>query len=185
MVDQGVPRAPEVQNKSNLCTIISAAVGLGLLTLLTIAFLSADNGHPRQGDPAPDFSLTLLDGSEVSLSDLRGHVVVLNFWASWCSPCRTEAPVLQRAWETYKDRGVLFLGTSYHDAGGASQAFIEEFGITYPNGVDLRGRISRAYAVTGVPETFIIDRDGRVAWFLIGEVQADALARQLEQLLNE
>ena len=158
-----------------------------LLALLTYGFLSSrEGGRPQRGEFAPDFSLTLLDGadqgrpSEISLADLRGQVVVLNFWASWCSPCRREAPALQRVWEAYQDRGVVFVGLTYHDVEGASLAFIKEYGITYANGVDEMGRISRDYGVTAVPETFIIDREGRVAWFQIGEVQAETLTRQLE-----
>ena len=116
----------------------------------------------------------------MSLADLRGQVVVLNFWASWCAPCRREAPALQSVWETYKDQGVAFVGVTYHDAEGASLAFIEEYGITYPNGVDEMERISRDYGVTAVPETYVIDRAGRLVWSQIGEVQAQVLIRQIE-----
>jgi cytochrome c biogenesis protein CcmG/thiol:disulfide interchange protein DsbE len=181
MTDQQPAGTPEVHPKSNLSTRLSVAVGLVLLVLLSYGFLSSrGSGRPQRGELAPDFALTLLDGSEVTLADLRGQVVVLNFWASWCSPCRREAPALQETWATHKDEGVAFIGVTYQDAQGASQRFIQEFGITYPNGMDEKGRISRAYGVMGVPETFVIDRDGKVVWFQIGEVRAEELARQLE-----
>jgi len=162
--------------------IISIVFGLGLLALLAFAF-SPGSGRPLQGDPAPGFSLVLFDGSEVSLSDLRGQVVVLNFWASWCTPCRREAPELQKVWEMYEGKGFVFVGVSHKDAEDASRSFIQEFGITYPNGADLRSKISRAYGVTAVPETFVIDAEGRVAWVYIGEVQADELVQRLAQMV--
>jgi cytochrome c biogenesis protein CcmG/thiol:disulfide interchange protein DsbE len=180
---QEPPVTVEVEPKSTLSTRLAVAIGLVLLALLTYGFLSSrEGGRPQRGERAPDLTLALLDGSEISLADLRGQVVVLNFWASWCSPCRREAPALQRVWETYKDRGVVFVGLTYHDAEGASLAFIQEYGITYANGVDEMGRISRDYGVTAVPETFIIDREGKVAWFQIGEVREETLVQQLERL---
>jgi len=185
MTDQESSELPEDSPKSNLSTRLSVAVGLVLLALLSYGFLSSRGGsRPQRGELAPDFTLALFDGSEVALADLQGQVVVLNFWASWCSPCRREAPALQETWTMYKDGGVAFVGVTYQDAKGASQRFIQEFGLTYPNGADAKGQISRLYGVTGVPETFIIDRDGKVAWFQIGEVQADVLARQLELALE-
>ena len=169
----------------NVTRILSIVVGLGLLALLAFAFFSPYGGRPLQGEPAPDFSLDLFDGSEVSLSDLRGQVVVLNFWASWCNPCRQEAPDLQEMWEMFEGRGVMFLGLSYKDAEDASRAFIQEFGITYPNGADPRGKIGRSYGVTAVPETFVIDAEGKVAWIKVGPVQADELVRRLALMVAQ
>ena len=189
MTDRESLETSEARKKGNLSTSVSLAVALVLLALLTYGFLSSRRGgRPQRGELVPGFSLALLDGSELTLADLRGQIVVLNFWASWCSPCRREAPALQRVWETYKDQGVVFVGVTYRDAKGASLAFIKEYGITYPNGVDERGRISGDYGVTAVPETYVIDREGRLAWFQIGEAQAEALAdvlaRQLELAAN-
>jgi cytochrome c biogenesis protein CcmG/thiol:disulfide interchange protein DsbE len=87
-------------------------------------------------------------------------------------------------WEQYEDRGVAFVGITYNDAQDASRAFIQQNGITYPNGVDERREISRDYGVTAVPETYVIDRQGRVVWFQIGEVQAGALSGQLESAIQ-
>ena len=180
--EQDAPQVPKAHKDGYVSTIVYAAVGLIILVLVAAAFLTGDGGRPQQGDPAPDFALELLDGSHISLSDLRSQVVVLNFWASWCGPCRREAPALQQVWETYEAKGVVFLGVSYRDAKGASQDFIDAFGITYRNGFDARGQISRAYGVTAVPETFVIDRQGRIVWSHIGEIEAETLVQQLEQL---
>ena len=182
MTYQETPDTPSAKKRSNVATIVSVATGLGLLVLLAFAFFSPSGGRPQQGDPAPDFSLALFDGSEMYLSDLRGQVVVLNFWSSWCGPCREEAPDLQKIWEIYEDKGVAVLGVSYKDAEDASRAFVEEFGLTYPNGADLKGKVSRAYGITGVPETFVIDAEGKVAWFYMGQVTADELVRRLAQM---
>ena len=171
--------APE---KQGISTILFFVVGGGLLALLAFGLFSPQPGRPQAGEPAPGFSLTLFDGTEVTLRDLRGQIVVLNFWASWCSPCREEAPELEKTWQTYQDKGVYLLGVTYKDAAGASQAFMEEYGITFPNGVGSKSQISRAYGVTAVPETFIIDREGNVAWLHIGQVDETALAEQLAQI---
>lgn len=170
--------------RNNVTTFVSAAIGLALLALLAFAIFSPSGGRPLQGELAPDFTLTLLDGAQMSLSDLRGQVVVLNFWSSWCAPCREEAPDLQAIWETYQDKEVVFLGVSYKDAEDVSRAFVQELGLTYLNGADPRGRISRAYGVTAVPETFVIDAEGKVAWFYVGQVVAEDLAQRLAQMIE-
>jgi len=180
--DQGQPSAPSASRKRDLSSILWVAVPLAIVGLLAFGFLSSGRGRPQPGEPAPEFSLALLDGSQIALRDLRGQVVVLNFWASWCDPCRREARDLQQVWEQYQDRGVAFLGVTFHDAKDASQAFVERFGLTYANGIDERGRISQAYGVVAVPETFIIDRDGDIAFVHVGEVQAEMIAQDLEDL---
>jgi cytochrome c biogenesis protein CcmG/thiol:disulfide interchange protein DsbE len=177
-------RIENMTNKGSVAALVSTVAGVGLLILLAFALLSPAGGRPALGDPAPDFSIDLFDGTEVSLSNWRGQVVVLNFWASWCAPCRQEAPDLQEIWERYQDKGVVVLGVSYKDAEDASRSFTEEFGLTYRNGADLRNKISRAYGVTGVPETFFIDADGKVAWFHLGQVTADLLTSELAQLVE-
>jgi cytochrome c biogenesis protein CcmG/thiol:disulfide interchange protein DsbE len=170
------------QRGGSVPRVLAAVVGLGLLGLVAFGFLSSNGGRPQPGEIAPAFDLVLLDGSPISLDDLRGQVVVLNFWASWCGPCRNEAPALQSVWEAYQDRGVVFLGINYRDAPAASQAFIQEYGITYHNAVDVRSRVSTMYGVTAVPETFVIDGQGKVAWVQIGEVTAETLARELDRI---
>ena len=181
MADREASEVPETGPKRNLSTPLYVAIGLVVLALLAYGFLSSrEGGRPQRGELAPEFSLTLLDGSELALSDLRGQVVVLNFWASWCAPCRREASALESVWATYKDQGVVFVGVTYRDAQDASLAFIQEYGLTYLNGLDEMGRISDDYGVTAVPETYVIDHAGRITWVQIGEVEAGELIRALE-----
>lgn len=134
---------------------------------------------------APDFSLSLFDGNQLTLSELRGEVVVVNFWASWCIPCRDEAPILEQTWRRYRDRGVIFIGVAYLDTDKESRAFLEEFDVTYPNGPDLGTRIAPDYRIRGVPETFFIARDGRVADLQIGPLTEARLVNAIETLLAE
>lgn len=160
-----------------------------LLALAVLALLgygvTAKGRGPLSGGPAPDFTLTLFDGGQLSLSELRGQVVVINFWASWCPPCRDEAPVLERAWRRYRDRGVTLVGVDYMDTEPAARAYIEEFGITYPNGPDLGSRIARTYRIRGVPETFFITPQGEIAEVFIGPLSEDRLTAMLERLLAQ
>jgi len=185
MTCQNITSVPVARKRGRLSCTVSIVVGLALLALLAFALLSPGGGRPQQGDLAPDFVLDLLDGTKISLSELRGQVVVLNFWSSWCGPCEVEAPALQEVWEMYEGKGVVFLGVSHKDAEDASRAFVRDFGLTYLNGVDPRGRISRAYGITAVPETFVIDSEGRVAWFYIGQVAGDELARRLAKMTGQ
>lgn len=161
---------------------IIAAVAVGFLIILGYG-LRTQSGSPI-GAPAPDFTLSLFDGRELSLADLHGSVVVVNFWASWCVPCRDEAPALKRVWLEYEDQGVVFVGVNFKDATAKATAFIEEFDITYPNGPDPYNRISKAYHITGVPETFLIAKDGRLAEWYIGPITEARLRATLEELLQ-
>jgi cytochrome c biogenesis protein CcmG/thiol:disulfide interchange protein DsbE len=116
------------------------------------------------GKKVPDFTLTTFDGEQITLSSLQGKVIVLNFWASWCEPCEEEAADLEAAWKYYQPRGdVVFLGIDWTDTEKNGKAYLEKFDITYPNGQDLGTRISQIFRLTGVPETYIVDKDGNLA----------------------
>lgn len=135
--------------------------------------------------PAPDFSLTLFGtGETLRLSDLRGKVVVLNFWASWCPPCRQEAPTFERVWQAYKDRDVVLMGVDIWDTDEEAAKFLQEFGLTYPNGPDPTGQIAIDYGLTGIPETYFITRDGMIAQKAIGIVQEETFKQAIETLLQ-
>jgi cytochrome c biogenesis protein CcmG/thiol:disulfide interchange protein DsbE len=111
--------------------------------------------------------------------------VVVNFWASWCPPCREEAPLFQALWERYRDQGVVFLGVTYVDSERNSRAFIDEFGITYPNAPDVGTYITKEqYHITGVPETFVIDQDGNIADFFLYLQNETQLTTTLDRLLQ-
>jgi cytochrome c biogenesis protein CcmG/thiol:disulfide interchange protein DsbE len=170
---------------------ISGAVFLLVLGGLTALFLSAPGkltSASLLGSEAPDFEITAINGEHagrrIALRELRGQVVVLNFWASWCVECDAEMADLEQAWRTYRDRGVVFVGASYMDLDGDSIPYLERFGITYPNGPDMGTRISKSYRVTGVPETIFIDRDGRVGHIRIGPISSAELRLQIVKLLE-
>ncbi len=139
-----------------------------------VAFLAAGlilttQPRARQGGPAPDFQLPLLGGGTLSSQALKGSPVVINFWASWCIPCREEAPLLEATFKQYQARGVRFVGVDYNDLESDAQSFVKEFGITYPSVRDPDGTLVKQFGVRGVPETFFIDRQFR--FFGIGQGQ--------------
>lgn len=141
------------------------------------------NLGPVASGAAPDFALTTFDGETLRLSDLRGQVVVINIWASWCIPCRDEAPVLERLWREYRDRGVVFLGVAYADTDTEARAFIAEFGLTYPNGPDVGTRIYAQYRARGVPETYFVDAAGQLRSVYLGPIPEAELRRRIEAIL--
>ena len=141
---------------------------------------------PLVGRPAPAFALQSFDGAPVALEGQRGKVVVLNFWASWCYPaCYEEAPVLERQWRAFRDRGVTVIGVDIQDTAEAAQKFIRDFGLTFPNLRDTTGQVSVDYGVYGVPETFFIDRQGRIRAKHVGAVTDEVFRTTVERLLSE
>lgn len=144
----------------------------GLLVLLVVLGLMlsrSQQGTVQAGQLAPVFTLTTFDGDQIPLADQKGKVVVVNFWASWCKPCEQEAADMEQAWRLYKDRGdVVFLGVDYVDTEPEARGYLEKFDITYPNGPDLRTKISQAFRIRGVPETYIIGKNGELARVQIG-----------------
>ena len=172
-------RRPWTGRLARLGTFVAVFLVLGVVGW----GLARSRSGPVSSGEAPDFTLTGFSGETVRLSDLRGRVVILNFWASWCPPCREEAAYLERTWREYDMRGVVFLGEDYVDTEEEALAYIAEFGITYLNGPDLGTRISQAYRIQGVPETFFIDRDGQVRWVKIGPLYPPELEDKIDELL--
>ncbi|RPI29908.1 MAG: TlpA family protein disulfide reductase [Chloroflexota bacterium] len=164
--------------------LMAFAALFALLALLGWGLMNARAG-PVDNGPAPHFDLVSFDGREVALSSLRGQVVVINFWASWCNPCREEADYLEQTWRKYQDDGVVFIGIDYADTEKEALAYIDEFDITYFNGPDLGTRISQAYNIQGVPETFFVDKRGNLRGVKIGPLKAPELDNKIEELLAE
>ncbi len=163
-------------------------IALGIVVALVGLFaagIQMRSAKPIDRGPAPEFSIPTYGGGTFALAEQRGKVVVVNFWASWCIPCRDEAPMLERAWRKYRDRGVVFVGVGYIDTDKEAQAFVREFGMTYPNGPDIGTETSRRYRVQGVPETFFIGKDGQLAGNHIGPITEQALTARLDALLKQ
>ncbi len=166
-------------------TVVAA---ITLLSSLLAFGLSRDPTlirSPLVGRRAPDFTLPTLDGrGTVRLADLRGRVVVVNFWASWCAACREEHPNLLAAWDRYRDHGVVLLGVDYQDSRRAALAYMAELGGDWPVLDDPGGRTGLVYGVYGVPETFFIGRDGVIAHKRVGASSYELLSDQIQRLLS-
>jgi cytochrome c biogenesis protein CcmG/thiol:disulfide interchange protein DsbE len=167
--------------------LLAWALLMGLLALVAVQLRASLQGVLTRGEQAPDFSLTTFDGQTITKADLEGKVVLLNIWASWCLPCEQEAAHLQQAWELYEARGdVMFLGIAYVDTEKESLAYLERFGITYPNGPDLGTNIFLAFRAQGVPETFVINRLGEVASVKIGPyTNLEEITAVIDRLLEQ
>lgn len=159
-----------------------------VLVLLAYGFRVSprDIPSPLVGGPAAAFALPTFEGAPLTLEAQRGKVVVLNFWASWCYPaCYEEAPVLERNWRAYRDRGVVVIGVNIQDKAEAAQKFMRDFGLSFPNVRDTAGKVSVDYGVYGVPETFFIDRRGRIRAKHVGAVTDEVFRAHVERLLAE
>jgi cytochrome c biogenesis protein CcmG, thiol:disulfide interchange protein DsbE len=165
--------------------VVVALLGL-LVWKVTQGESEVTSSLARGGTPlAPAFALERLDGKgELSLESLRGQVVVLNFWASWCGPCKDETPLLQEAWGRWRDKDVVFLGIDVTDFRGDAKDFLARYGVTYPNVFDGKGSTVGRYGVTGLPETYFVDGDGKVRYRIAGPVEdAEELDAGIERAL--
>jgi cytochrome c biogenesis protein CcmG/thiol:disulfide interchange protein DsbE len=133
---------------------------------------------------APDFRLAAPDGGSLSLSDLRGRVVVLNFWATWCTPCRAEMPALEQVYRAHQDEGLVIVGIDVQEAADRVSAFLPEVGVTFPILLDSDTRIATRYRATGLPASFIVDRHGIVRDIRLGPYSEEMLLPRLEPLLR-
>jgi cytochrome c biogenesis protein CcmG/thiol:disulfide interchange protein DsbE len=141
---------------------------------------------PRVGAAAPAFTLRRLDGGgSVSLASLRGKPVVLNFWASWCVPCKAEAAALEQAWGRYRGDGVVFLGVDFHDVTGDARRFVAAHRLTFPMLQDGSGNVTGRFGISQVPETYVLDRRGRVVAHLAGPITDASFASAFRQGVQE
>lgn len=154
------------------------------------AFVAGDGSivliAPGDRGPAPDLTGPTLEGGDFRLRDHLGEIVVLNVWASWCAPCRAEAPVLEAVWQDVQDDGVQFVGLDTRDTEEAALAFLEAYGVTYPNVIDADGRLQLLFSDTlppqAIPSTLVVDREGRVAGRIIGRVTEATLTALIEDV---
>ncbi len=199
------PRRRKLRGLTVGAFLASLLVFVGLLAwaLLGRAPASGIDTSLGEGRPAeaPDFNLPLLEQGLLSerlgnrlgsafadrrlrLAELRGTPVVINFWASWCDPCRREAPVLEAGWRTWRNRGVLFLGVDVQDLSGDARAFLREFGVDYPTARDQDRDVARRWGAVGIPESYFLDRDAKVVGHVIGLVTQGSLAAGVRAALS-
>jgi cytochrome c biogenesis protein CcmG, thiol:disulfide interchange protein DsbE len=175
--------------------LVAQGVAIGLVALLFVllvwALVTEEGGDlakkANRGDlpEAPEFALERLDAAgELSLSSLAGKAVVLNFWASWCLPCKEEAPFLEELWQQNKSRGLVVVGYDAKDFRRDARRFVERFGLTFPIVFDGPGESLDDWGVTGFPETFVIDREGRVVRAFVGDVTSDEDKRELRAAVD-
>lgn len=162
-----------------LAVVLAAVLGIAALLATGLGRDPTATASPLVGRAAPDFRLAGLQGPPVRLSALRGQVVVVNFWASWCAECRTEQQALDQTWERFRDSGVVVLGVNFQDNATDAGNYLAGAGLTYPNVQDTDSRTALAYGLRGVPETFVVNRSGRIVDRVIGPVDAGRLASTL------
>lgn len=179
--------------RSLMSLTITMALSGALMLILLVRLIGASQAvasappYPLAGHAAPGFTIALWNGAPgqtLRLSDLKGKVVVLNFWASWCDNCTQELPALQGAYEQYRARGVVFVGVAFADTLEHGKPFLQRYAVTYPAGPDADGSVSIAYGVTGVPETIFIGRDGKIASKAPGGVDRASLDAGLKGLVT-
>ena len=188
-------RKGKAQKRRIALFVVASLLSVGLLALLGSQLLvpaqnQANAGSsPLIGHPAPDFTLLVLgphagSASTIRLASLKGKPILLNFWASWCVPCQQEAPLLQKTWQSVQRQGITFLGIDFQDARSDGLNFLHTYGITYPNVADDTGSTAINYGVTGVPETFFIDRHGVIISKVIGELTEQSMQTNLQLITH-
>ena len=172
-------------NKNNRTYIRVAILGV-LLAALVFAVYSSFVKDPhavKVGKEAPNFSLEQLNGPPIALSDLRGKGVVLNFWGSWCEPCKKEMPDLQQQYEAYKDKGLVVIGINIGESPVAVEPFVKQFGLTFPILLDRQSQITTLYRIGPIPSTYFIDADGKVKEIFIGPLNENSISEKVANIL--
>jgi cytochrome c biogenesis protein CcmG/thiol:disulfide interchange protein DsbE len=164
--------------------ILIGFLGLLIWGVLNKESITGLSGITMVNRTAPDFTLKTFKGDTVSLEGLKGKAIVLNFWASWCPPCRVEATLLERTWRIYRNRDVVFLGVNIQDRKKDALSYIREFNVTYPNGPDPTGEISIDYGVSGLPVTFFISKKGMIVRRWVGAIEKSVLIRAIEEIMQ-
>ncbi len=167
--------------------------GAGLVLALAVAGLLLTRGDainglfskPQQAkkEMAPDFTLALLDGKTFRFGEHKGKPVLINFFASWCLPCREEMPVLEKIVHEYQPKGVIFLGIAVDDTEKKMKDFIARYGVTFPVGLDTTATVQKSFGLYGIPTTYFIDKNGTINYFHSGAVTEELLQHELNKLL--
>jgi cytochrome c biogenesis protein CcmG, thiol:disulfide interchange protein DsbE len=192
LADYNITSALPTRTRRGWGWIIVVFAILGLLGLLGYSLLNqGGNGDTKAPfTKPPPFTLKLFEGYEwngksvISPAEIKDKPLVVNFWASWCVPCRDEAPVLEKLWRDYSAKGVVFLGVAFQDSRENALAFLKQYGVSYPNGPDVTGEIAIEYGTTGIPETWFIGADGKVKRKYIRPLTEPVLRKYLDELLS-
>ena len=164
--------------------LVTLACVAGLLALL-VWKLAHQHHAPKVGAQAPAFTLARLEGGgSMSLAQLRGHPVVLNFWASWCLPCKSEAPALERAWQRYRGR-IDFIGIDDEDFASEARTFVSAHGLTFPILSDGPGDVTGSYGISQLPETYVVDASGKIVAHFAGPIDSSEFASQFAAALRK
>ena len=169
-----------------------AAVSIGIRLLIVDAPNAPDPSAVRansiyrftSGDPAPDFTVRTLDGQTLSLKDIKGQIVMVNFWATWCPPCRSEMPDMERLYQERKDDGVQILAVNLQEAPEPVSRFVEQYNLTFPIVMDTSGEMSQLFGVQSLPTSFFIDKEGKISGFHVGSLNKSAIERRIAQALD-
>lgn len=169
-------------------TLLLAGVVTAVMVIVTLLATGLGRdpsviASPLVGRAAPNFTLPQLDGPPVTLSKLRGQVVVVNFWASWCTECRVEQAALDRTWQQFQDSGVVVIGVNFEDTTGDARDYVRAADVTYPVVEDTDSRTALAYGLRGVPETFVVNQSGQVVSRVIGPIDATKLVSEINSML--
>lgn len=136
----------------------------------------------RTGAPAPDFTLPGLGGGDVRLSDYRGQVVLVNFWATWCGPCRAEMPEIEHVYRAYQDAGFVAVGVNQLESESDVRAFVDKYQLTWVFALDQDGAVSQRWSVLGIPQSYLIDREGKIVKSWLGPLSRQELEQELQRL---
>jgi cytochrome c biogenesis protein CcmG/thiol:disulfide interchange protein DsbE len=180
MAGTDVASMPPPSRAVRLWQMVFIVILVAFVGILAFRLWDTNTTEQRADGLAPDFTFTTFEGETISLADLKGKGVVLNFWASWCDPCRDEAELLESAWRREQENGIVFIGLDYLDQEPAAKEYLAEYAISYPNGPDLQSQAARRYGIKGVPETYFITPEGEIVQTVIGPITN---AAQLDSFL--
>lgn len=170
-----------------LCAAVAAFAVMGLSGCSRSSEKSKEESArdmlPNEGDPVKAFKLKTLAGRDLDLESFKGKPFVINFFASWCGPCRYEAPTFEKLYIAFKDRGVEFVGVAVQDSDDGAKKFVDEFKISYPVGMDDSGDISHRYMIYALPKTFVVGKDGKFTFIHSGAISEEELADEIKRVL--